>query len=276
MLVGRKPLTVTVAPDITKRDSKPVIPPRANNGVNLPRSMQQLYADSPGRPILKFSFPMAISSFQHEVPAVAYEELARPLSLPLLDTSGAQLHKVSIEFVVVRPQDGVQTPIEDQIATLRDMAASDTPVVFANVHDALKGSWKISAMSFSITRTDELGKAVMANASMSLTESTDRLERFVTLPKFSYSVPRGSSTTTTTTTGGGEGNSEAAWYAFNQAMGDKYTITNATRSTVNTYIQKHGGNAVKQALAQARGNENSPATLVDFIIKAFAPKTPQS
>jgi hypothetical protein len=269
MLVGRKPLTVTVAPDITKRPELPVIPLAANDGKHLTRSMQQLYPDSVERPILEFRFPMGISSFQHEAPSVAYEELTRPLALPLLDTSGAQLHKVSIEFMIVKPLDGVQTPIEEQIATLRDMAASDTPVIFANVHDALKGSWKISALSFSISRTDELGRAVNANASMSLTESTDRLERFLLLPKFTYKVPRGSSTTTTGGPSGNQDSAESVYAAFRTKIGGAFS--ESIKKELAILAQREGATNITNII---RGSSiRSERALLSYILTALKQTT---
>lgn len=271
MLVGRKPLTVVVAPDITKRPDLPVIPPAPNGGKMIVREMQQLYPDSADRPALVFKFPMSISSIQHEAATVAYEEVGRPLSLPLLDTSMAQLHKVSIEFMISAPLDGVAQPIEEQIATLRDMSASDTPVIFSNVHDALKGAWKISAFSFSVTRTDELGRLVMANASMSLTESTDRLERFIQLPKFTYKVPKGSGTPGTPGTTDPTVTAETVWSTWLAKLGDQYTTTQATRDTLDRYITEKGAATVNNILKSFTTTANTPETLLNAVIQASLP-----
>lgn len=268
-LVGRKSLTVSIPFDSSGRIATPTLSSPANGGVALTRIMQQLYPDKPERQPLKFFFPHAISSFQHEMASVGYEELPRPLSLPLLDTSGAQLNKVSIEFVVARPLDGIFTPVEAEIAVLRDIAASDTPVIFSNVHDSLGGAWKINAFSLSIARTDEIGRTVQATASMSLTESTDRLERFILLPKFSYRVPKG--------TGGGGADkdkettatAESVWSKFRTKIADKYTITNAEKDTLNKLIEQKGASAVLSAISLPGTKTYRPATVIDHVMKAF-------
>ena len=269
MLVGRKPLTVKVATDISKRPEEPFISPAANAGKALVRTMQQLYPDSADRPALVFNFPMSISSVQHEAPTVAYEELARPLSLPLLDTSTAQLHKVSIEFMVAAPLDGIAKPIDDQIATLRDMSASDTPVIFSNVHEALKGSWKISAFSFSVTRTDEIGRLVMANASMSLTESTDRFERFILLPKFTYVVPKGPGGSSTPGTDGTTDIPESVWAVFNEKLGDQYRATAQQLAVINNLAVTKGAANVVNALKKLPGTANTAGKIIEFVVAAF-------
>lgn len=268
-LVGRKALTVSVPFDSSGRITTPTVTQPANGGVSLTRVMQQLYPDTQNRTALKFYFPHAISSFQHEMASVGYEEIPRPLSMPLLDTTGAQLNKVSIEFIVARPLDGIFTPVEAEILVLRDMAASDTPVIFSNVHNSLSGAWKINAFSLSISRTDELGRTVQATASMSLTESTDRLERFILLPKFSYSVPKGSAR------GGADkdkettATAESVWSKFKTKIDDKYTITNADRDTLNKLITERGASAVLAAIALPGTKTYTPATVLDYVMKAF-------
>ena len=267
MLVGRKPLTVNVASDITRRPDKPVIAAAANDGKALVRTMQQLYPDSANRPALVFNFPMSITSIQHEAPTVTYEEISRPLSLPLLDTSTAQLHKVSIEFMIAAPLDGIAKPIDDQIATLRDMSASDTPVIFSNIHDALKGSWKISAFSFSVTRTDEIGRMTMANASMSLTESTDRFERFLLLPKFSYTVPKAPGGSSTPGTGDTTVTAETVFSTFRAKISDASKFTADVQAKLKALSDAKGAGAVNNALQSIKGNRTT-AQLLAFVLSA--------
>jgi len=125
---------------------------------------------------------------------VQFDALTRPLQLPLLQTTAGTLQKVSFDFIVARRGDGVGATIDDELATLQNFAAEDNSVIFVGVHQMMATSvtaWKIQSMSVQVTRVNETGQSVSAQVNMSCTEATDQLERFLTLPKFTYKNPRG-------------------------------------------------------------------------------------
>ena len=187
-LIGRKERLVgNVSVGVPNR-SQPVRTPATINGgkANLPR-MDQIGGADP----LSFVFPFGINNISHEVGAVQFDELQRPLSLPILQPTAASLQKVSFDFLVATPFDGVSEDVEDQLRILQNFAAEDTSVIFVNSNEMLTqsvASWKISSLSVSIARQNELGAAVSAQVNMSCTESNDLLDRFLTLPKFRYKV----------------------------------------------------------------------------------------
>lgn len=193
-LIGRKARLSAVvsiaAPLRAGKDVKAVNPAEVNAGVPLIPSMKQVGVTSP----LTFFFPFGLNNFSHELGSVQFDELARPLQLPILQASGASLQTVSFDFMVAVPQDGISASIETQLKLLQDFVADDASVIFSSVHDFMKSSvssWKISSMTVSIGRVNELGQATSANVNMSCKESTDAKERFLTLPKFKYKNPRG-------------------------------------------------------------------------------------
>lgn len=193
-LIGRKArLSAVVSIAAPKRaglNEKAANPAVVNAGVPLIPSMQQVGVTSP----LTFFFPFGLNNFSHELGSVQFDELARPLQLPILQASGASLQTVSFDFMVAVPQDGISASIETQLKLLQDFVADDASVIFSSVHDFMKSSvssWKISSMTVSIGRINELGEATSANVNMSCKESTDAKERFLTLPKFKYKNPRG-------------------------------------------------------------------------------------
>jgi len=181
-LIGRKERFTATTKVVVERNA---IPPTTspNSGVaNLPR-MVQVAGD------LEFEFPFGLNNFSHDVGAVQFDELARPLQLPILQPTAGSLQKVSFDFLVAKHLDGVRNPVDDELANLQNFAAEDNSVIFINVHQMMGGSvasWKIQSMSVQVTRVNELGQTVSAQVSMSCTESSDTLERFLTLPKFTY------------------------------------------------------------------------------------------
>lgn len=181
-LVGRK-VRLTATTKIVAGPRTPPATTETNDGItNLPK-MVQVGGD------LEFEFAFGLNNFSHDIGAVQFDELTRPLQLPLLQPTAATLQKVSFDFLVARPLDGIAGPIDDELANLQNFAAEDNSVIFVNVHQMMSQSvaaWKIQSMSVQISRYNELGEAVSAQVNMSCTEATEQLERFLTLPKFKY------------------------------------------------------------------------------------------
>jgi len=176
---------------------------------------------------LRYEFGFGINNFSHDIGAVQFDELARPLQLPLLQVTAATLQTVSFDFLVASPIDGVTIPIEDELRVLQNFAAEDNPVIFDKVHAMLSEvvSWQITSLSVRISRINKSGKATNANVSMSCTESSTGLERFLTLPKFAYKNPKG--------TGKGKGESGGE-----QGANPHDTIEKFFQRLSNTYRQE--------------------------------------
>jgi hypothetical protein len=109
----------------------------------------------------------------------------------------------------------------------------------------------------------------MANASMSLTESTDRFERFLLLPKFSYAVPKGTTGSSTTTTTDPVVTAETVRTTFNAKLGDQYTATSQELAQLNNLTITKGAAAVNNALKKLPGTANTAKTIIDFVLAAF-------
>lgn len=187
-LIGRKERLVGNASVGIPNRSQSVRTPATINGgkANLPR-MDQIGGADP----LSFVFPFGINNISHDVGAVQFDELQRPLSLPILQPTASSLQRVSFDFLVAAPFDGVSQDVEEELRVLQNFAAEDNSVIFVNSHEMLTqsvASWKISSLSVSISRQNELGAAVSAQVNMSCLESNDMMDRFLTLPKFRYKV----------------------------------------------------------------------------------------
>jgi len=166
----------------------------------LIRSMQQinLGTDTP----LQYEFHFGISTFTHDSSGVLYTEIPRPLNLPLVDATSQKLERCSFEFLIAVPYDSLGSSIDSHITLLQDFANEARPVQFYNVHSALATkTWNIDSITFQVTRVNESGKATAVTCNMSLVESIARTERFIQLPKFTYTIPKGVGLSGTTGTG---------------------------------------------------------------------------
>lgn len=162
----------------------------------LIRSMQQVSTNPDVTP-LSYEFHFGISTFTHDSSGVLYTEIPRPLNLPLVDATSQKLERCSFEFLIAVPYDSIGASVDSHITLLQDFANEDKAVQFTNVHSALSTkTWNIDSITFQITRVNESGQATAATCNMSLVESIARNDRFIQLPKFTYSIPRGSGLST--------------------------------------------------------------------------------
>jgi len=222
---------------------------------------------------LEFEFPFGLNNFSHDVGAVQFDELARPLQLPLLQTTAGTLHKVSFDFIVARRGDGMGETIDDELATLQNFAAEDSSVIFVNVHQMMATSvisWKIQSMSVQVTRVNETGEAVSAQVNMSCSESSDGLERFLTLPKFTYKNPRG------TGKGGTDSPPDGNAHATIQNFWAKLTPEMRANlkpeyrqqwiNALNQLAKNYGGDSrVNNILMNFKGNYGTPTELFNLL-----------
>lgn len=253
--IGRKERLTATTKILAARSAVPsTMPP--NNGIsNLPR-MVQVAGD------LEFEFPFGLNNFSHDVGAVQFDELARPLQLPILQPTAGSLQKVSFDFLVAKHYDGVRNPVEDELANLQNFAAEDNSVIFVNVHQMMArsvASWKIQSMSVQVTRVNELGQTVSAQVSMSCTESSDTLERFLTLPKFTYRDRKETTTGKTGETQGG-GNAHRVINKFFASLSEdlKQSERDEYIKKLNELSVKYGGGGnvlpILNSKAGARSN----------------------
>jgi len=178
--------TPTATPEGRASDPRLLGPAGVGNPANMkPARMAQITGDPP----LSFEFPFGLTNFSHDGGSVQYDEVGRPLQLPLLRASSAALHTVSFDFILAGRSDGMAAPVDDLIAVLHTFVAMDNSVIFVNVHQIMTStvrSWKIESMSVSVERVNDGGQATLARVNMSCKESSESLDRFLSLPKFTY------------------------------------------------------------------------------------------
>lgn len=185
--------------------------PTTHNGYpNGKARMVSLAFTPPGttlaQPALTYVFPYAPVEAQIGQIGLEYVEIERPNNFKLLDVRGPQLLQVAMNFVVVDRPSGGLLPVDDELMFLSTIANRNSPVAFAGIGDLLGKAdttfrlWRITDMSLTVVRRDTNGKAIRADASMSLTEDkTPRLE-VRTLPRITYtSTPQTYSSGTTST-----------------------------------------------------------------------------
>lgn len=240
-IIGRKTRLTGVASIGIRPRTVPTNPTAINNGNSLLTRMDQIGGD------LSYVFPYGIQDVSHDVGAVQFDELTRPLSLPLLQPTAATLQKVSFSFLMSIQKDGISKPIEGDIRLLQAFAAEDNSVIFVNSHEMLSSSvpsWKISSLSIQIERLNELGQAVLARGNMSCTESSDQFERFLTLPKFTYKVNKGNKTGKSGTPSQNADAASAIWTFFsktNDEMQLEVIDRNRIIAGINALASTYGG-----------------------------------
>lgn len=159
----------------------------------LIRSMYQTNSGTTPTTALSYEFHFGISTFTHDGAGVLYTEIPRPLNLPLVDATSQKLERCSFEFLIAIPFDSLGSSVDSHITLLQDFATDARPVNFLNVHSALAlKTWNIDSMSFQVTRVNESGQATAVTCNLSLVEHIARTnERFYGLPKFTYTIPKG-------------------------------------------------------------------------------------
>jgi hypothetical protein len=215
----------------------------------LIRSMQQinLGTDTP----LQYEFHFGISTFTHDSSGVLYTEIPRPLNLPLVDATSQKLERCSFEFLIAVPYDSLGSSIDSHITLLQDFANEARPVQFYNVHSALATkTWNIDSITFQVTRVNESGQATAVTCNMSLVESIAKTERFIQLPKFTYTIPKGASLSSTTGTGP-DGDKTPPDGTTNSIIRIQGTSTGITVATTATNHGLKSGTYVKITMMQS-------------------------
>jgi hypothetical protein len=196
----------------------------------LIRSMYQANINGQTQTALSYEFPFGISTFTHDGAGVLYTEIPRPLNLPLVDATSQKLERCSFEFLLAIPYDSLNASVDSHIVLLQDFATDARPVNFLNVHSALAlKTWNIDSMSFQVTRVNRNGQATAVTCNISLVEYLARTnERFVTLPKFTYTIPKGTGLAGGTGSGSGVASVTGNVATIEGEVGGKVKITTAT------------------------------------------------
>lgn len=127
-----------------------------------------------------FTFEVAPSSLEHTGLARGYDEFPRVGIKPLLVRGDKQLRRYSFTAVLVaRDASGnidALTPVVDQIADLRFLAASGERVQWVNFGRVESGFFRVTSLTLTVARRRPSDRAVtVAEASVELTEASDSL-----------------------------------------------------------------------------------------------------
>jgi hypothetical protein len=146
------------------------------------RAMRQVTS-----PFLKYEFIFPPTTFTHEGYGITLNEINRPYSVPVIDTTGGKALRCSFEFVIASRLDGFFIPIDSEIKLLQEFANYGIPVDFDNVHESLSTPhWYIDNISFSHTRINTDGQTTAAQCTLSLVEFKPRSNKMILLPRFKY------------------------------------------------------------------------------------------
>lgn len=91
----------------------------------------------------EFVFPFAPIDVQYSNLATEWTEINRPGRTPLIDYSQNRLLEVSFNFLVARPNDGLAYSVDDDLVTLRYMAASTRTVSVFGMDGMLTNPFQI-------------------------------------------------------------------------------------------------------------------------------------
>jgi len=244
---------------------------------------------------LSYIFPVGITGINHDSAVVEYSEVNRPRSMPLVDSVAPTLHKLDFSFMVVVPNDSLIASVDDQISLLQDFASADDIVGFSNAHKALtETTWQIQSFSFEIAKFNESMQATQANCGIQLVEASyPSNKRFLKLPKFSYTTPKGQNGSSTKTGEDEEFASRTIAMLKNQmlalsaewelSIADQKRISDAVRkqdlddARAAELVRKSGpsGYSASTRYEQSERYTKTPtkAEFVDFVINFVIRKT---
>ncbi|NBR35790.1 MAG: hypothetical protein EBT80_00105 [Chitinophagales bacterium] len=152
-----------------------------------------------------FTFPFRPLPIQHEGYGPELSEVERPYNIPILDVKSGKLRRFSFELPLAIIGDSIETPIDDAMERLKEIADDGYPVRFIKMAPSVSSTnWYISDLSFSQDRTTINGPTTRFSAQMSFVEYAPFQPKFVFLQPISYGVPndKQSKKIITTTPGG--------------------------------------------------------------------------
>lgn len=154
--------------------------------------------------IYDFYFPYTPQNIQYSDLADEVSEIPRAGTLPLVTFKSHRLMKVSFEFLVAVPYDGMNLDVESSIAILRQFSTnSQRGIVFFNLDTMMTAAWpyrrgpsgrplifNIVEMSVTARQRNSLGKITQALVNITIVENQNPTMSIVKVPPFKKTVPK--------------------------------------------------------------------------------------
>lgn len=159
--------------------------------------MRLMPADLEKDQIYDFYFPFMPQEISYSQMSDELAEIPRAGTTPIVAFKSQQLMKISFEFVVAYPNDGLIRDVEDSIAILRFMATnSHRPIVFFNMDSLFQfgqkyrtlpggGSllrWNIAELEMTSKRRNDAGLISQASFNITLQENRNPIVTIVRVP----------------------------------------------------------------------------------------------
>jgi hypothetical protein len=154
--------------------------------------------------IYDFYFPFAPQGISYNDMSDEISEIPRAGTTPLVAFTSHKLLKVSFEFLVAVPYDGMELDVEDSISLLRIFStSSDRSVIFFNFDTMLTSAWQyrrgpdtralyfnITDMSITARQRNSFGKITQAVVNISLIENQNPKMTVIPVPVFTKKIPK--------------------------------------------------------------------------------------
>ena len=170
------------------------------NAVRVP--FMRLLPNSRTQKIYDFYFPFTPTDISYSDMSDEVAEIDRPSSTPIVVFKSHRLMRISMEFIVAVPYDGLITDVEDSITLLRRFAtSSNRSVIFFHLDSLLMRGWKyrngpsnrpphfnIVDLTVTARQRNAAGKITQASVSMTIVENqnpkitTVKIAPFTPLP----------------------------------------------------------------------------------------------
>lgn len=148
--------------------------------------------------IYDFYFPFTPQGISYNDMSDEISEIPRAGTTPLVAFTSHKLLKVSFEFLVAVPYDGMQLDVEASVALLRVFStSSDRSVIFFNFDQMMTSAWQyrrgpiaralrfnITDMSITARQRNSFGKITQAVVNISLIENQNPTMTVVPVPPF--------------------------------------------------------------------------------------------
>jgi len=169
--------------------------------------------------IYDFYFPFTPTDISYSDLSDEVAEIDRPSSTPIVVFKSHKLMRISMEFVVAVPYDGLITDVEDSLKLLRKFATSShRSIVFFHLDSLLMDGWKyrngpsnrpplfnIVDMSITAKQRNPSGKITQATVSMTVVENQNPKITVVKISPFTpLPLPPGAKNATTTPSKSGQ------------------------------------------------------------------------
>lgn len=153
--------------------------------------------------IYDFYFPFTPQGISYNDMSDEISEIPRAGTTPLVTFTSHKLLKLSFEFLVAVPYDGMELDVEKSITLLRTFStSSDRSVVFFNFDTMMTSAWQyrrgpdarvlrfnITDMSITARQRNSFGKITQAIVNISLIENQNPKMTIVPVPPFTKKPP---------------------------------------------------------------------------------------